>query len=204
MNTSPANDKHSNPLFELMIRHGEKRLYNRAQFVVDATNDKNIYYVTEGTINVFRKGDNIVVGVINAPFMFGFALMFNPIDIVIKGSGKTVAYVLPNDKVRALISELNLWESVAELLSRRIGYYSYMDKSILGKDAYELISKQLQELIKYTLEQRVGIVTSTFIIDRTGLSRSRVMYILKQLKAGGYIKIIKGVLLEVNSLPKKF
>ncbi|MBD4429538.1 hypothetical protein GUG96_29835, partial [Xanthomonas citri pv. citri] len=55
-----------------------------------------------------------------------------------------------------------------------------------------------------TLEQRVGIVTSTFIIDRTGPSRSRVMYILKQLKAGGYIKIIKGVLLEVNSLPKKF
>lgn len=172
--------------------------------LMQRTNDKNIYYVTEGTINVFRKGDNIVVGVINAPFMFGFALMFNPIDIVIKGSGKTVAYVLPNDKVRALISELNLWESVAELLSRRIGYYSYRDKSILGKDAYELISKQLQELIKYTLEQRVGIVTSTFIIDRTGLSRSRVMYILKQLKAGGYIKIIKGVLLEVNSLPKKF
>ncbi|MBE0398486.1 helix-turn-helix domain-containing protein [Citrobacter amalonaticus] len=54
------------------------------------------------------------------------------------------------------------------------------------------------------VRKRVGIVTSTFIIDRTGLSRSRVMYILKQLKAGGYIKIIKGVLLEVNSLPKKF
>ncbi|HBW2625524.1 TPA: helix-turn-helix domain-containing protein, partial [Salmonella enterica] len=42
------------------------------------------------------------------------------------------------------------------------------------------------------------------IQQRTGLSRSRIMQVLSELKARDYIKILHGRLLELRNLPVSF
>ncbi|QYH16903.1 hypothetical protein HB664_12950 [Enterobacter sp. DNB-S2] len=45
---------------------------------------------------------------------------------------------------------------------------------------------------------------SDYILEKTRLSRSRVMKILGDLCIGGYIEINRGILIKINKLPEKY
>ncbi|HEO9918192.1 TPA: helix-turn-helix domain-containing protein, partial [Enterobacter asburiae] len=45
---------------------------------------------------------------------------------------------------------------------------------------------------------------SDYILEKTRLSRSRVMKILGDLRIGGYIEINRGILKKINKLPEKY
>ncbi|MEG6127356.1 helix-turn-helix domain-containing protein [Enterobacter asburiae] len=48
------------------------------------------------------------------------------------------------------------------------------------------------------------INVSDYILEKTRLSRSRVIKILGDLRIGGYIEINRGILIKINKLPEKY
>ncbi len=67
------------------------------------------------------------------------------------------------------------------------------DRNLIGQDAYSQIKALLLELWSYPESSRFEINAQNFIQQRTGLSRSRIMQVLSELKAGDYIKILHRV-----------
>ncbi|EMC8872176.1 helix-turn-helix domain-containing protein, partial [Escherichia coli] len=62
----------------------------------------------------------------------------------------------------------------------------------------------LIELWAYASEYRQSINVLNFIQRRTGISRSRTMKLLSELKKGGYITIDGGRLIDMKKLPTAF
>ena len=48
------------------------------------------------------------------------------------------------------------------------------------------------------------INVSDYILEKTRLSRSRVIKILGDLRIGGYIEINRGILIKINKLPENY
>jgi CRP-like cAMP-binding protein len=70
--------------------------------------------------------------------------------------------------------------------------------------SYELICQQLVQLMNEDESYRRGITAERYIRDKTQLSRSGVMRILADLKAGGYVEMEEGRLIKINKLPAKY
>ncbi len=70
----------------------------------------------------------------------------------------------------------------------RIAFMTNRDRNLIGQDAYSQIKALLLELWSYPESSRFEINAQNFIQQRTGLSRSRIMQVLSELKAGNYIK----------------
>jgi len=78
------------------------------------------------------------------------------------------------------------------------------EKSYIGMDSYSIIKSMIQEVWLYPDIYRLQISLPKFIQKRSGLSRSRIMKILFDLKLGGYINIANGKLLFVGKLPSSY
>ncbi|HCI6434499.1 helix-turn-helix domain-containing protein [Klebsiella quasipneumoniae] len=100
--------------------------------------------------------------------------------------------------------ECNLWHDVARLLAYRLMIMNARDRELVGVDAYLKVRALLIEIWAYNEEYRQGINVLNFIHRRTGISRSRTMKLLSELRKGGYINIHGGRLLEVKNLPKAY
>lgn len=94
-----------------------------------------------------------------------------------------------------------LWHHVARILAHRMITMLNKEKTYIGVDSYGIIKSVIQEVWLYPKKYRSQISLPNFIQKRTGLSRSRIMKILFDLKAGGYINIANGKLLCVTKLP---
>ncbi|KYJ00875.1 hypothetical protein AIZ09_23245, partial [Salmonella enterica subsp. enterica serovar Typhimurium] len=78
----------------------------------------------------------------------------------------------------------------------RFAFMTYRDRILIGQDAYCQLIALLLELLSYPESSRFEINAQNFIQQRTVLSRSRIMQVLSDLKAGDFIKILHGRLLE--------
>lgn len=73
-----------------------------------------------------------------------------------------------------------------------------------GRTTYELIKQNLMSLMAEKDELRMMVNACDYIMDKTHISRSRVMKILSDLKTGDYIVIERGVLIKINKLPETY
>ena len=104
----------------------------------------------------------------------------------------------------SVMDEQNLWHDIARLLAHRLLVLSSKLQVNINADSYEVIRNLILELWDYPEEYRVQISLPHFIRRRTGISRSRIMKILQDLKIGGYIQIQQGKLLSVSRLPVSY
>ncbi|WP_414714013.1 helix-turn-helix domain-containing protein [Scandinavium sp.] len=51
---------------------------------------------------------------------------------------------------------------------------------------------------------RERILVENYIRDKTNISRSRIMRIHSNLKAGGYILMDRGILKDISNIPLKY
>ena len=70
--------------------------------------------------------------------------------------------------------------------------------------AYDIIRFQLVELMQEPDAIRQQITAAAYIKSRTYLSRSGIMRILAELRTGNYITMERGILLDINHLPRKY
>jgi hypothetical protein len=125
-------------------------------------------------------------------------------DVYLK-AGENVRYeIIPTMNFFAIVERDNLWKEIAYIMmfsSKRL-YSSYLTS--VGLSTYELIKINLQDLMNEDEFVRLNISACDYIQEKTNLSRSRVMAILRELKVGGYIELSKGILGKINKLPYKF
>lgn len=102
------------------------------------------------------------------------------------------------------VDECDLWHDVARILAYRLMVMSVRDRELVGVDSYLKVRALLIELWAYASEYRQSINVLNFIQRRTGISRSRTMKLLSELKKGGYISIDGGRLLDMKKLPTAY
>lgn len=98
-------------------------------------------------------------------------------------------------------ANIDLWKSLSYYMTYLCHCLIIRDTKINSKNAYHTIKSLLIELMEQPKSVSQKITASRFILERTHLSRSTVMYILSELRRGQYITIKKGVLIQINKLP---
>ena len=69
---------------------------------------------------------------------------------------------------------------------------------------YAFIRALLIDLDQSNDAVKESITVASYIIKRSGLSRSYVMLVLSELRKGSYIHMENGKLTGINSLPERF
>lgn len=163
------------------------------------------YLILEGSVAIFRRNNNMLLSTANSPGVFGLA---NMTDIFFDDYFKTIKPckigILTTAKAAEVIEEKLLWGVV----SRHLAYlYSRLYNHILppgAPTAYESICHQLLALMNEEESFRARVTAERYIRDKTQLSRSGVMRILADLKAGGYVEMEEGKLIKIHRLPAKY
>ncbi|HFZ8994356.1 TPA: helix-turn-helix domain-containing protein [Citrobacter freundii] len=171
----------------------------------------HVVLITKGDVTVCRCKDNIALGTALAPTVLGivdacadvFETGYTTESYIISGT-ECEYYSVPSDLFVRKIQELGLWRDLTNLLSYWIVRMASRDRDLVGQDAYSKIRTLLLELWSFPENIRLSVNTPSFIQQRTGLSRSRIMQVLSELKSGEYIKIMRGRLLDLKRLPASF
>ncbi|MCJ1876950.1 hypothetical protein GKR53_23315 [Klebsiella sp. HSTU-Sny5] len=157
------------------------------------------YIILEGYFGVYRKNDSRLLAIVSYPTILGMKGMLNiKTDIFLKALTPAKVGRLTVDNFHSFIQRENLWEELAKhlvLLSERL-YIS--SEQINAPTATEMVLTQLQELMLEPDIIRNNITAESYIKDKTGLSRSRIMGVLSELKKSGHIDIYKGILLRLS------
>ena len=176
------------------------------RYVISAQQQSQCYFVRSGAISMYRQPDDILIDLFDAPTLRGVISL--PADTLSTYIIKTIVpseiAILEREKLFALLTEHNLWE----LFSRhQLAIGSIVIEKmfkLITPTTYNVVRHQLYELINIPAEIRETILAETYIRSKTRLSRSGIMRILSDLKDGGYIVIVKGVLKEVKHLPENY
>jgi hypothetical protein len=170
-----------------------------------ADKEKNCFLLHSGSVMLHRKVDGMVLNSESAPYVFGISTQYTDPDyLFIRIHEHSQVSVLPVEQANQIISACNLWRSLAQLLiytATRV--YDHCAK-ICALSSYEIICYQLYELMYEPEDVRNNITVASYVMNRTFLSRSTIMKILAQLKAGGYIGMEKGILKTINRIPSRY
>lgn len=168
-------------------------------------NRKNeyIYVLTNESWDIYRKNGRLLIHSATAPSIIGLAHLTSKPAVIIKPSAGAIIYRIEKNNFTELVSRENLWREVADVLLWAIHYFTLRDSNMIGVTAYQMIKYHLIVLNEMSLEQRITIITEKYITERTLLSRSRVMGILKILTERQHIIIKNGLLIYIRDLPQK-
>lgn len=89
------------------------------------------------------------------------------------------------------------------MLSGYIIALSESHRRVIQKGTYQVMRELIVEYANLSKEARGGMLLYTYIIKRSGLSRSSVMNVLSVLNRKGYVRIKRGQLEEIVVLPDK-
>lgn len=183
-----------------------QRVEVNTRYIITAQQQLHCYFIRSGAVSMYRQPDDILIDLFDAPTLRG-AIVLPPETLsayVIKTIIPSEIAIIEREKLFALLTEQNLWE----LFSR---HQLAIESMVLEKmfklvtpTTYNVVRHQLYELINLPVDIRETILAETYIRSKTRLSRSGIMRILSDLKDGGYIVMVKGILKEVNHLPKHY
>ncbi|TFZ48804.1 hypothetical protein E5C26_20945 [Serratia proteamaculans] len=165
-----------------------------------------VIFLLKGSVECYRTEDDLLISEVSAPYVMG--VMVNEVEnfyYYIKPVKNTVlGYVNYNDFISS-VKRHDLWLDLLEVASHITSYLIHRDISLVNKDRYAVVMHYLKEIYSFTDEKRKGIMTTNYIVRRSGLSRSGVMAVLSELRKGEYITIENGVLTFLSDkVPKSF
>ncbi|WP_313079585.1 helix-turn-helix domain-containing protein [Atlantibacter sp.] len=137
---------------------------------------------------------------LTAPTILGLAV--SDAYLVVKETA--IIGTIPQEEVFHRIEDRGLWEVFARHMMVQTNKLYLYSGQLSAPTSYELVRKQLIELINEPESLRNSISVERYIRDKVHLSRTCVMKILSDLKTGGYIVIEVGRLREIKHLPLKY
>ncbi|MCZ7833939.1 helix-turn-helix domain-containing protein [Atlantibacter hermannii] len=161
---------------------------------------KVCHIMESGIAELRRSVDQILIVRLTAPTVLGIAV--SDAYLVVKETATICT--LPQEEVLQRIEERGLWELLARHMMVQTNKIYLYSNQISAPTSYELVRKQLIELINEPESLRNSISVERYIRDKVHLSRTCVMKILSDLKTGGYIVIEVGRLKEIKHLPLKY
>jgi hypothetical protein len=159
----------------------------------------------DGLTGVYSEGNDLMLGAVTTPSIFGLSrLVSQDIDFYLKTITRTTVGKMPLELAEKLICEHNLWETVTKFILMQGGKLYTFHKQVTAPSAYEIVRTQLHMLMREKPDLRSRMTAELYIRNKTTLSRSRVMQVLSDLNKGGYIKLERGVLMDVYTIPEKY
>ncbi|MFP7007786.1 winged helix-turn-helix transcriptional regulator [Klebsiella variicola] len=214
--TPPENHDKSLALELKPFRHIEaliKHVLPAAESVVIGRGDVVHYYkddirqcflLLQGSVALHRRGDGIVLNSESAPFILGVSSQFSSEHLYVRALETSEIARVPLDCFNHIVAQLDLWEHFSKLLIYTASRVYEHCAQISQMSAYDIIRFQLVELMQEPDAIRQKITAAAYIKSRTYLSRSGIMRILAELRTGKYITMERGILLDINHLPRKY
>jgi CRP-like cAMP-binding protein len=180
-------------------------------FLLHSEQVNRIVLLESGIFSFCRSDSRLHVSSAFAPSLVGlvdsYGVTYNvptrPEHILIAETGCRGRTVSLPDFIK-VADECDLWHDVARILAYRLMVMNVRDRELVGVDSYLKVRALLIEIWAYADEYRQSINVLNFIQRRTGISRSRTMKLLSELRRGGYINIDGGRLLGIKKLPMAY
>ncbi|MBB1199522.1 hypothetical protein EGM70_04290 [Enterobacteriaceae bacterium 89] len=160
----------------------------------------------EGIAGIYREFDHLLLGHLNAPFVFSFNLLesMQGHHIYLKVRTKAVYELIPQQEVMACVEQKQLWQSIAYVQAHIINLLFSLPTGYAGQNSYRLICQTLTALMQEQQTIRENMSAADYIQERTLLSRAGIHNVLSALKKGNYIQVANGRLMDIRYFPDKF
>lgn len=189
----------------LQSSSSEIATFGRQKINFHEGNGRDVYLLHEGSIALNRSSDGMIIVSERAPYIFGLCNQISDAgNIFMRTQEPSKISCLSVELANEIITKNQLWESVCYLMmygSARI-FVNY--SQLCQSSSYDIIRHQIFELMNESSTIKSSVSVVSYIKERTSLSRSGIMKILAELKAGGFIDIEKGLLKKVNQLPRRY
>lgn len=170
---------------------------------------RKIYFLLDGAI-ISSVGDNDKkqnLGIMMSPSIIGLAQL-SPAGVIAQHEAITPCMIDSTsiDDFIKVIEEKQLWPDVINVMVTMINSLAARTATSGLQSAYEIIRSYLIYMNSengHAIKERYTVVKYMQTFSR--LSRSIILKILSELKAGGFIEMEKGRLIRINrNLPDRF
>lgn len=176
----------------------------RTRFSFTGRNKNNCYFFRSGQISGFYKENRIQIDRIYTPWIAGLAFPDRELmGLIFVAETECEVAILTEEETMTLIQQTNSWQIYAGFLQVLSSKLLINLSQLTTPDTYTMVCNQLTELINEPDAIRTSVKVEEYVRSRTQLSRSGVFKVLSRLKEVGAIRLEKGILLEVISLPEK-
>ncbi len=197
--------RHIEALIKHVLPAAERVVIGRGDVVHYYKDDiRQCFLLLQGSVALHRRGDGIVLNSESAPFILGVSSQFSSEHLYVRALETSEIARVPLDCFNHIVAQLDLWEHFSKLLIYTASRVYEHCAQILQMSAYDIIRFQLVELMQEPDAIRQKITAAAYIKSRTYLSRSGIMRILAELRTGKYITMERGILLDINHLPRKY
>lgn len=184
---------------------GERKGRESQRFHLEKEGKRMCFILYSGTCVVRRTYDSLVLSTITAPSIIGLYDIFHPKPEVQICAVVDIQYgMVKVDTLLDFIEKQQLWKNVSYMLMLSTTRFSEYQQETVGISNYELICNMLISLSNENFDIRASTTALEYIRSRSNLSRSGIMKTLSELRVGGYVVIKKGLLIKINSLPRRF
>lgn len=178
---------------------------SRRKLIISSHSTQFCYLVARGVFELYREKDDLVIAFWTTPVIIGLNNLTNMnLGIYIKTVTTCEIGRMRSDEALKHIEELSLWKVLALHLLHVSAKLFTVGQQLSAPRMYEIIRSQLLEYLSEDQKIRDTITVERYIRLKTSLSRSGIMKVLLSLKKGGHIEMVRGKLLKINSLPKKY
>lgn len=168
-------------------------------------NKKYIYLLSEGTVDIHRAADNILLFSLRAPALFGIVTLSSEnIYHNLKTATNSKLVAIEKNSFIELIDKNSLWREIYIIATEMVSLFFKRDERFNCKNVYNIIKNNLEVLWELPDKEREEISVFKFIMSRSNISRSSLNNVLRELSEGEYIKIHRGRLLYMKSLPERY
>ena len=197
--------RHIETLIKHVLPATERVVIGRGDVVHYYKDDiRQCFLLLQGSVALHRRGDGIVLNSESAPFILGVSSQFSSEHLYVRALETSEIARVPLDCFNHIVAQLDLWEHFSKLLIYTASRVYEHCAQISQMSAYDIIRFQLVELMQEPDAIRQKITAAAYIKSRTYLSRSGIMRILAELRTGKYITMERGILLDINHLPRKY
>ncbi|QBH97623.1 hypothetical protein EKN56_15155 [Limnobaculum zhutongyuii] len=184
----------SDKIEEITIKKGEK--YPIAD---------RVFCIQQGIFSIYMNREDRLLSYAEGPTIFGLAYLYTPtIDHYMKANQISTILTLPTEEAHHIIKSENLYESFICVQSHNVALIFEMYERTITSSNYAFIRALLIDLDQSSDAVKESITVASYIIKRSGLSRSYVMLVLSELRKGSYIHMENGKLTGITSLPERF
>ena len=197
--------RHIETLINHVLPAAERVVIGRGEVVHYYKDDiRQCFLLLQGSVALHRRGDGIVLNSESSPFILGVSSQFSSEHLYVRALETSEIARVPLDCFNHIVAQLDLWEHFSKLLIYTASRVYEHCAQISQMSAYDIIRFQLVELMQEPDAIRQQITAAAYIKSRTYLSRSGIMRILAELRTGKYITMERGILLDINHLPRKY
>lgn len=167
--------------------------------------EKSVFHLISGEVEIRNIQNNLIIMNVCAPAILGLSTMFSSENFhYINTVTDAELTSIPLSELIHISDHKNLLSNISVILSHYINIYYVRDVMLTQTSVYNIIKSHLEIMWELQQDKLVEISVFDFILNRTKISRSSLNKVLKDLVAGGYIKIKRGKLVSMSKLPSGY